>query len=82
MQIYRYIIQYKDSSCLYLSELGPEKKSKDFLAQLRDEGFQFSKEEQLGESMLQIMVKDQPQRSAVGCGIAKDPISEKRYKVE
>lgn len=79
MTEYRYVIQHKDSSCLYLSESGPIPKPMEFLKQLNDEGFRFAEERRFGESMLRILTRDILTGTSSGKTVVRDALTGRSY---
>jgi len=75
MSEYRYVIQYPDGSCLFLAEEGPRKEPKLFLQQLREEGFHYGEEHQMGENMLRVLKRDVTPESYHGAAVVTDPYS-------
>jgi hypothetical protein len=78
MTEFRYVIQHKDGACLYLSENGPTPQPNEFLTQLRNEGFQYADERQLGESKLCILRKDTYTGTTTGVIVSTDPYTGKK----
>ena len=79
MTEYRYVMQDKDGSCLYLSENGLTPQPKEFLKQLKDEGFQYAEERQFGASTLRIMTRDISTGTTTGAVVRTDPFTGQKH---
>lgn len=79
MTEYRYVIQHKDGSCLYLSENGPTPQPMEFLKQLRAEGFHYAEERPLGDSMLRILTRDAYTGTTTGAVVRTDPYTGEKH---
>ena len=81
MSEYRYVIQFPDNSCLYLAADGPRKEPMTFLQQLRQEGFQYTEEHQMGENMLRVLKRDMTPATDYGAAVVTDPYTGRKTKV-
>jgi hypothetical protein len=79
MSEYRYIIQYHDTSCLYLAGDGPHKESMEFIQELLREGFQQVSEQPMGENMLRVLKRDAI-ATDIGASVLTDPYSGRKTK--
>ncbi len=80
MTEYRYVIQHKDGTCLYLSEKGPMPQPLEFLKQLRDDGFSYAEERSFGEAMLRILTRDTYTGTTTGAVVRTDPYTGQKHK--